>query len=278
MSFDCEYCKTSFKSLSSLNYHIKNAKYCLLIQGKNTDKTVKQKDFTCNFCNKILCSKRNLNNHVESCEKDFKNILKYETRIKELEKQLQIQKESYIEQIEIYKNQNLILQQTIERLSTKAIEKPTTTNNTINNNLNITTTIDFDDIDKIKYIIEEDFNINYAVDGQKGIANFLADKFLKDENGNLIYICTDPSRYVFKYRDSSGEFKKDLEAKKLTNYIIQGGIKKKAVNVSNEWYTNENGDIDMEKFTIVMDYQQSILKIKDDNAIFKRELATITTT
>ena len=143
--------------------------------------------------------------------------------------------------------------------------------------MNITTTIDFDDVNKIKDIIEEDFNINYAIDGQKGIANFLADKFLKDENGDLTYICTDPSRYVFKYRDSSGEFKKDLEAKKLTNYIIQGGIKKKTVDVSNKWYTNENGDIDMEKFSIGMDCQQSILKIKDDNAIFKRELATITT-
>ena len=145
-----------------------------------------------------------------------------------------------------------------------------------NTTLNITSCIDFDNIDKIKDVIENDFNINYAINGQKGIANFVKDKILKDDNGKPLYICTDPSRQIFKYKDSAGEIKKDVEAKKLTEYIVDGGIKKKTVDIASKWYTDDNGSIDMEKFDMMMDPQQSILKIKDDNNTFKKELASLT--
>ena len=155
----------------------------------------------------------------------------------------------------------------------RAIDKPTTNNTS----LNITSSIDFNDISKIKDIINDDFNINYAVNGQKGLARFVTDKFLTDNDGKLLYICTDPSRQIFKYKDSTGEIKKDVEAKKLTNYIVDGGIKCKTVNVSNKWYTNEDGEIDMKKFNIMLEHQQSILKLSDDNNSFKKELVSITT-
>ena len=132
------------------------------------------------------------------------------------------------------------------------IEKmKTVINNTINNTtLNITTSLDFNDTDKIKNIINDDFNIEYAVNGQKGLARFVTDKFLTDKDGNLLYICTDPSRQIFKYKDSAGEIKKDIEAKKLTNYIVDGGIKQKTLDVANEWYTDEEGKMDINKFNI----------------------------
>ena len=125
--------------------------------------------------------------------------------------------------------------------------------------------------------IDDDFNIDYAINGQKGIAKFVKDKLLKDDNGKSIYICTDPSRQIFKYKDSTGEIKKDVESKKLTNYIVDGGIKQKTAEVSNEWYTDEEGKMDINKFNIMLDQQQSIFKIKDDNNSFKKELASLTT-
>ena len=70
---------------------------------------------------------------------------------------------------------------------------------------------------------------------------------------------------------------RDRIQKKLTDYIVDGGIKKKTVDVANEWYTDDNGDIDMEKFNFMMDTQQSILNLKEDNNSFKKELASITT-
>ena len=253
----CEYCNTSFKTLSSLNLHKKKAVYCLKIQGilpVNTEK------FECKFCNKILTSKRNLEVHVCNISELKEIITKIKTQLEESQK---LTKE---------------LQNSIDKFVIQGINKQTTTNNTTNNNntLNIMSSLDFNNINKIKDLIDDNYNINYAIDGQKGLARFVVDNLLKDENGELLYICTDPSRQIFKYKDDSGEIKKDVEAKKLTNYIVDGGIKKKTIDVSNKWYTDDKGGVDTDKFNIMIEKQQNILKLQDDNTSFKKELATIT--
>ncbi len=358
----CDYCKTSFSNIYTLNNHQKKAKYCLILQSKIVKE--EKREFKCGHCNKILSSKQNLDFHTKKCEIVVDNILleceycnkilstkqnlynhqltcidkknkeieelkeqlkelenlknlkiinertesqleelkeqlkeleklknlkiinetiesqlvDYKNQIKELEKlkNLKIINETIESQLEDYKKQNTELQKTIERLSLRAIDKPTTTNNTVNNTLNISGSIDFNNIDRIKDKINEDYNINYAVNGQRGIAQFLVDKVLTDDNGKLIYICTDPSRHIFKYKDNDGEIKKDVEAKKLTNYIVNGGIKRKTVEISEKWYTDEDGNMDMEKFSIMMDPQQNVIKLKEDNTIFKKELASMT--
>ena len=60
-NYNCTYCNTSFKNVSSLNLHKKKSSYCLKIQG--TKQTLTH-NFKCDFCNKILTSKRNLEIHV----------------------------------------------------------------------------------------------------------------------------------------------------------------------------------------------------------------------
>jgi hypothetical protein len=143
--------------------------------------------------------------------------------------------------------------------------------------LNITSYIDFNDINKIKDTIESKLNINHVVNGQKGLAKFVKDNLLTDENGKLTYLCSDPSRHIFRYKDETGEIKKDVEAKKLTNYIIEGGIRIKSADIGNEWCKDDDGDIDMTKFSIILEKQESIMKLRDDNNTFKRELASMTT-
>lgn len=39
----------------------------------------------------------------------------------------------------------------------------------------------------------------------------------------------------FKYKNSDGEINKDIEAKKLIKYIVNGGIKVKSVEIAREW-------------------------------------------
>ena len=46
---ECQFCKKTFGSLSSLNYHKKTTKYCLKLQGKLEE--IKNL-YTCEFCNK----------------------------------------------------------------------------------------------------------------------------------------------------------------------------------------------------------------------------------
>lgn len=284
---ECNFCNKIFSSKSSLNVHQKTTKYCLKLQGKN-----EEKNFECEHCNKIFTVKINLISHYGICKEKEVNY-KFEQREKDLRKEFEqrekdLRKEFEIELKEKEEEINELKQKIAElngRLYTfkddheliKEIAKqPKNTTTSTTNTLNITTCLDFNNIDKIKDVIENDFNINYAINGQKGIANFVKDKLLKDDNGKPLYICTDASRQIFKYKDSTGEIKKDVEAKKLTEYIVDGGIKKKTVDIANKWYTDDGGGINMEKFDIMMCPQQSILKLNDDNNTFKKELASIT--
>jgi hypothetical protein len=56
---NCQYCKNEFTTISSLNNHQKNAKYCLLLQNKSNSK------FTCICCNKQFSSRYALENHED---------------------------------------------------------------------------------------------------------------------------------------------------------------------------------------------------------------------
>jgi len=274
---ECDFCNKIFSCKSSLILHQKTAKYCLKLQGK-----INEEQFECEHCNKKFTVKQNLISHYGICKEKEVNY-KFEQREKDIRKEFEIELKEKDNEINELKQKIAELNGRLYTLKEdhevlKEIAKQpknTTTTNTTTNTLNITTCLDFDNIDKIKDVIEKDFNIDYAINGQKGIAKFVKDKLLKDDNGKPLYICTDTSRQIFKYKDNKGDIKKDVEAKKLTEYIVDGGIKKKTVDVASEWYVDDGG-IDMEKFDIMMNPQQSILKLNDDNTVFKKELASLT--
>ena len=203
-------------------------------------------------------------------EKD-KVLIKVNTQLENLKEQLEKQEENYKEQIKD-------LQDKLDRIANKAIDRPTNnvTNTTTNNNLNIMTSMDFDNMETIKDAIDTKLNANHIVDGQRGLAQFLVDAILKDSEGHLKYKCTDSSRGIFKFLNSEGEINKDVDAKKLISYIVSGGIKGKSIEIANRWYRDEDGVIDMMKYEIMNEPQQHILKIQDDSSCFRRELASMT--
>ena len=293
----CEHCNAVFKTNSVLKNHLNKAKYCLLIQGKINETVVKEECkveksvYKCNDCDKVLSTKQTLLNHSTICkekknkqindvfEKD-KLIVKINTQLKSFKEQLLQKDEIYKEQLLQKDNQIKSLQDDLYKIANKAIDRPTTNNNVTNtttNNLSITNYLDFDNIDKIKDLFENQLNINHIVDGQKGLAQFLTNTLLRDSEGKLLYVCTDPSRNVYKYKNADGEIKKDVEAKKLTDYIVCGGIKGKTVRIAKEWTHDSDGNVDLMKYGIMVNPQESILKIEEDNNSFKRELAAITT-
>jgi len=295
---NCEHCNTIFKTKSALNYHKNNAKYCLTIQKEKNETVVavKEKKFKCEYCEKALSNKQNLLYHINCCykkkdkelvelkersEKEL-NELKERTDRELIEKDKIIVKantqiENYKDQEESYKDQIKCLQDKLDRIANKAIDRPTTSvTNTTNNNLNITTSMDFDNYETLKDAIDTKLNANHIVDGQRGLAQFLVDAILKDSEGNLKYKCTDPSRSIFRFLNADGEINKDVDAKKLISYVVSGGIKGKSVEIANNWYRGEDGVIDMMKYEIMNEPQQHILKIEDDSSSFRRELASMT--
>ena len=168
--FKCSICEKILSSRRNLEVHNYKCK------GK----------FKCGFCNKILSTKRNLESHLVCCDerkdKEIKeltekeiNILKEmnkrtEKEIEELSKLNEIKDKELVEKDKViiklntqieelvkqegnYKEQLLDLQNKLDKIANKAIDRPTTvvSNTTTNNNLNIMSSIDFNDLENIKY-------------------------------------------------------------------------------------------------------------------------------
>ncbi len=281
----CEYCNNTYSSKSSLNNHQKTTKKCLEIQ-KKLNKVTKKVEFTCKYCDKKFTSKQNIKNHEIFCDvkktTEYSELKeKYETEIDSLKREIQNLRETVAGLQGELKSANKTSDCIYE-----IAKQPKNNNNVTNNNssssnttnnsktLNISGHIDFKNIDKVKEIIDEKYDINHILSGQKGCAQFAAQYLLLDDNGKYVYLCTDPSRNTFKFKNEVGEIEKDIEAKKLTNYLVDGGLQEKAKYLSLNWCQN-NGVIDQDKFMLVSEKQLSIMNIKDNNNEFKRELSSL---
>ena len=65
MSFECEYCKKIFSSISSLNYHKKTTKKCL----NNRQISIEDiQQYNCELCNKTFSQKHNFQLHSKKCK------------------------------------------------------------------------------------------------------------------------------------------------------------------------------------------------------------------
>lgn len=109
--------------------------------------------------------------------------------------------------------------------------------------------------DKIKSIFE--------TNGQKGLARFTIDNFLKDKDGNLMYICSDTSRNIFKYKDCLGDIQKDVKAIKLISQLIESGLVEINTKISIDSWTKSDGT-------------SEINSLSSDNTLFLNELSSRT--
>lgn len=231
MKHECSFCKKHFSNKYILQNHQKNTKYCLKIQG-NTKTT----RFSCEGCSKEFTTNQMLNSHKEKCIRLV--IQKYEIIVErqaqqfsEEKKQLarenkeQIQTIRYTYEKEIqticekHDKEIQSLQDRIEKLALAGIQRATTTtHNTTNTNILNLTPFDMNDR-SIKDKIQEFYNLEYLRKGYRGVAEFTKENLLVDDNGKLKYVCCDPSRSIFKYRDENGEVRKDVKASRLTKRI-----------------------------------------------------------
>jgi hypothetical protein len=105
---ECEFCKTTLKSLSSLNYHKKTNKKCL----KKQNIILTDKFISCEFCNKTF-SNQTLKIHLLSCknkketEKDklIENMKKEKDDIIKEKEQIIKEKDHIIEKMKKEKEQ-----------------------------------------------------------------------------------------------------------------------------------------------------------------------------
>tara|TARA_B110000261_G_scaffold55348_1_gene65208 strand:+ start:753 stop:1598 length:846 start_codon:yes stop_codon:yes gene_type:complete len=279
MSFICEYCTKELTSQVSLQRHQKTTKYCLKIQQKNNKEIkLEQTNFICEFCNKNFSSKQKLSNHIEkSCTHKLTNIIN-DFNGKLLEKDVLVEKQkediSNLEKkiieleakLEIYKEQGEKSFGVVEQIAKQPKQQ-------VNNNqkILINTPLDLSS-GAVVQAIQEKFSHDYLTQGQKGVAKFAYDNMLKDENGKLKYICTDPSRQIFQYKNDQGVMEKDVRATRLTKAILDADIKQTSHKIA--WDNMKDGDNEI--FMTYTNHYQEIQGLEQDNSEFSKELSCLT--
>jgi hypothetical protein len=206
MSHICAYCKTEFSSKSYLNYHQKRTKYCLEIQGNHQNAVYK-----CKYCDKTLSSEKRLKTHYEICNEYINYIKesKYKEQINILTNQLEIQREKYEKIIQQ-------LQDKIENIAIKAVQRPTTTNNMNKTQIN-------NYIQNMQPITSEtmsehtnNLTIEHVQKGASGYAEYALEYPLKDR-----VACVDYSRRKLKFTDPKGNIITDPEMVKLAPMFFE---------------------------------------------------------
>jgi len=222
INMECEFCKTTFSSISSLNKHKVKTKYCLKLQGIDTNSIV------CEYCNECFSSMKTIDKHMKKCaiikltkdnETLKKQIQEQLLKLKENQDEIQSLKDQlYKKDIEIaeLKSANNIYKDSQECLKEIA-KQPKTTTTTTNNNKNYMNMPVFNlTKESIENMVKKNFTFDHLQDGQTGVACFTVDNLLKDKDNNLLYECSDPSRNMFVYKTQKG-IEKDLKRINLLN-------------------------------------------------------------
>ena len=229
---ECQYCNQILKTPSSLKQHQLTAKYCLSKQNKEPIK-----EYYCNACNTGFTLKYSLQKHLQICKSNTPEIHQISQELdvvkKELELSLIREKEkdkiisdrdfliadqkTVIKELQTeYKRhmemQNKDLQDRMQSMAEKAIDKPSTLNqNTINQIINNLLPITTEHLNnQAQYL-----TIDHVKNGAVGYAKYALEHPLKDR-----LVCTDTSRKKGKYKDSDGNIVSDPEMSSITKKLF----------------------------------------------------------
>lgn len=224
---ECEFCKNTFSTKSSLVKHQKRTKYCIGLREEKgiANEIQKEEEIKCLGCDKVFTSKENLKYHREKCV----NLIIHELEEK-YKKELSDQKEFYEKQINEYKIQIKELQGEIMDIAKTAVSRPITINNQ-NNNQRINNQI----INNLIPITEEHLieqskflTLDHIKNGASGYVQYALEYPLKDR-----IKCVDYSRKRIKYKDEEGNIIDDPEMSKLSQKFF------KAIEEPNSKLTDE---------------------------------------
>jgi hypothetical protein len=262
---ECKYCKKVLSSLSSLNLHQKNTKYCLVIQGKLGNK--KNKDNKCKFCYKFFSTNNNLNRHYVICSNNTLLVKELNEKVRNYEVEIKMFNEKVKmlnEKVKTLEEDKKELQKSYQALASLSVSRPTTatTNNTTHNTLNLSV---FDKTQAdIKRIVNEKYDKEYLKAGQKGVAQFTTKHIINSEESKFpLYVITDKSRGNGKYRKSNAEVVTDNKMTGLTRKVYPS-IKERAIDIANKE--------DAIRHPELMDGYREVYEMSEDNTIFRNEM------
>ena len=217
----CIYCKNSYNSLSSLNYHQRTTKFCLQLQNNETNSEIK---FICEYCNKHFLVKQSYSSHISGCKlknerQQLENNLKKELqRLKDENDKLK------------HENEKLKLIIHIKDEQTNKHNKYTSVINNNNDNRKTQYNIQFNQLfEKLDILNESNVNkrIN-TINTQEQIREYDVSNFTSEFIDKLIDVfkdltfCTDQSRKTVVYKDEDSNSVK-MSVEELLTKCLQLG-------------------------------------------------------
>ncbi len=222
MSINCQFCNKTFTTVSNRNYHQKNAKACLEIQGKSRSVSCQQKQiYMCFGCKATFRNKYNLSRHESGCEKSIDK-----EKIQELETLLKV----VTAENQSLKDTNKRLHDSLDAISAKLVAK---SSGTVYKNCTINQLIINKELAPytltpalIEQIVDEKFEAKHLHLKTSGLAKFAIENVIRSEDGKPQLVCTDPSRKTFIYRDENGNVYRDADATEFSEQYLSALEKK----------------------------------------------------
>jgi len=298
MSNTCKHCKKDFSCKSALTLHIKTAKKCIISRGE-----LLVNSFSCDYCEYSCSTKGNIDLHKKTCKKE--NLIKLnKTKLSNEELQKQIQERDleikYLKDmikdkdLEIHTKTKdiIILKSEVKEYKASIIkiaERPKISNHNHNQRTTNNTQINLAPLDlnvqNLATIIQNNFELKHI--SIKGVVDFITEHITKPVDGISTYICSDPSRNVFKFKDSDGKIKKDLQATKLIDAIkepIRNRSTQLATPEQSRLLDRSSDELDaFERQLISRQFDEltnnivAVRNLEDNKAEFSKELAIKTT-
>jgi len=228
MKHQCNFCNNYFSTKTNLNNHQRKAKYCLKLQGSSR---LKDASIICDACGKVSTSKWNHQLHAEKCKKSSRifTLIDSNDKLKRKNEDLNVSVKMLSKQVDDKNNtikelktQIQILQDKLENIAIKAVQRPTTTNNMnktqINNFIRNMQPITTD------HLIDHapNLTIEHVQKGASGYAEYALEYPLKDR-----VACVDYARRKIKFKDNEGKLVTDPEMVRLAPMFFES-IKKKS--------------------------------------------------
>ena len=282
--FICNFCLNKYSSKSNMLMHQKTAKKCLILRNI----PLVEYSYKCEHCNFVSVRKSSLTSHQSSCKKMKKETyeilekeaVKKDTEINNLTKILEDKEKTIIRLEKELKECKDQLKDNFNMIASRPNIVNTTNTTTKINNLIIA---DFKE-STIRDKVESNFTLEHLNDGLRGVAKFTKDHIVNSDDGNPKYICSDPSRAVFKYKDENGVVQKDVKATRLKNAIKDPIItKSKKLFIdensrlfdsiaNNDDDDDENNERMNEQITVLKDNFLKVKNIDDNQSDYAKEM------
>ena len=112
--------------------------------------------------------------------------------------------------------------------------------------------------------------------GQAGLAKFVFDYMLTDENGNVIYHCVDPSRQTFEFIDEKGEKVRDVKAEKLIQSLLKGDVIRYGLEEAAKGWNTDDNSLNLERTTVFGPKVSEYAELNRNNTVFRSKVSSLT--